>query len=57
MTDFSNTVLNWLTANREVFGIPAQNWMLVIGGGLLIYIAALAIAGSRQSRGRDGARD
>ena len=52
MTDFSNTVLNWLTANSELFGVPAQNWMLVIGGGLLIYIAALVIAERRQPRVR-----
>ena len=34
-------MLNWLTANCELFGLPGQNWMLVVGGGLLLYIAAL----------------
>ena len=52
MTDLANSVLNWLSANSVVFGIPAQNWMLVFGVGLLIYIAAVVIADRRQSRAR-----
>ena len=43
-------MLNWLTANCELFGLPGQNWMLVVGGGLLLYIAALAIS-RRPARG------
>jgi hypothetical protein len=43
-------MLNWLTANCDLFGLPAQNWMLVVGGGLLLYIAALAISRGRQAR-------
>jgi len=50
MTGFSNTVLNWLVANSVVFGVPVENRMLLIGGGLLIYIAVLVIAGRCQSR-------
>ena len=50
MTNFSNTVLNWLVANSLVFGVPTDNWILLIGGGLLFYIAVLVIAGRCQSR-------
>ena len=50
MTSFSNTVLNWLIANSLVFGVPTDNWILLIGGGLLFYIAVLVIAGRCQSR-------
>jgi hypothetical protein len=52
MTDLANSVLNWLSANSVVLGVPAQNWMLVFGVGLLIYIAAVVIADRRQSRAR-----
>jgi len=37
-------VLDWLIGNCELFGLPGQNWMLVSGGGLLLYIATLVIA-------------
>jgi len=43
-------MLNWLTANCELFGLSGQNWMFVVAGGLLLYIAALAIIRSRQAR-------
>jgi hypothetical protein len=52
MTNFFKAVLNWLSANSELLGVPAQNWMLVIGAGLLIYIAVLIVTGSRQPRVR-----
>jgi len=52
MQDFANIVLNWLAANSVVFGVPAQNWMLVFAGGLLIYIAAVVIADRRNPRPR-----
>ena len=45
-------MLNWLTSNCELFGLPGQNWMLVVGGGLLLYIAVLVdqpAAGKRAS--------
>ena len=42
-------MLNWLTANCELFGLTGQNWMLVVGGGLLLYIAALVINRRRQA--------
>ena len=52
MADFFNTVLNWLSANSVLFGIPAQNWMLVVGAGLVLYIAVLIVAGCRHPRAR-----
>jgi hypothetical protein len=52
MKNLSTAALNWLNANCEVFGIAAQNWMLVIGAGLLIYIAVLVVAERRQPRVR-----
>lgn len=45
-------MLDWLTGNCQLFGLEAQNWMLVIGGGLLLYIATLVIARQRQARMR-----
>jgi hypothetical protein len=42
-------MLNWLTSNCELFGLPGQNWMLVVGGGLLLYVAVLVITNSRQA--------
>ena len=50
MTSFSSTVLNWFVANSVVFGVPVENRMLLIGGGLLIYIAVMVIARHCQSR-------
>ena len=50
MSDFLNTALNWLAANRELFGVPAQNWMLVVGAAVALYIVALIVAGARQPR-------
>ena len=42
-------MLNWLTGNCDLFGLPGQNWMLIVGGGLLLYIAALAISRGRHA--------
>jgi hypothetical protein len=52
MSTYSHALMNWLAANSELFGLPAENWMLVIGGGLLIYIAVLIIAERRHARAR-----
>lgn len=41
-------MLDWLTGDFDLFGVPGQNWMLVFGGGLLLYIAILVIAQRRQ---------
>jgi hypothetical protein len=46
---------NWLTDNCWLLGLAGQNWMLVVGGGLLIYIGALAIA-RRRARAQRVAR-
>jgi len=48
MHDIGPAVMNWLTGDFEIFGIDAQNWMLVAAGGLLLYIAILMIARRRQ---------
>ena len=50
MSDFLNTALNWLAANRVLFGVPAQNWMLVVGAALVVYIAVLIVTENRQPR-------
>ena len=42
-------MLNWLTANFELFGLPGQNWMFIVAGGLLLYIAMLAISRGRHA--------
>lgn len=42
-------MLNWLTSSCELFGDTGQNWMLVVAGGLLLYIVALAISRRRQA--------
>jgi hypothetical protein len=49
--DTRQIMLNWLIGNCDLFGLPCQNWMWVFGGGLLIYIAVLVIAGRRQTNG------
>ena len=52
MTNYLHATLNWLNAENEVIGVPAQNWMLIIGAGLLIYIVAVVIADRRDQRVR-----
>lgn len=42
-------MLNWLTGNCWIFGLRGQNWMLLLAGGMLVYIAILAYARRRQS--------
>jgi hypothetical protein len=44
--------MDWLVGHIDVFGVTIENWMLVIGGGLLLYIAALVIAERRRPRAR-----
>jgi hypothetical protein len=45
MRDTANAVLDWLVG--DCFGLTGQNWMMVVGGGLLLYIAGLVIARRR----------
>jgi hypothetical protein len=42
-------MLDWLTDDIDLFGLPAQNWMLLLGGGLLLYIGVLAWPRRRRS--------
>lgn len=39
-----------------MFGLSGQNWMPVTGGGLLIYIGALAFVRRRQTRAKGRTR-
>ena len=43
-------MLNWLTDNIDLLGLPVQNWMLLIGGGALLYIGVVAYPRRRQRR-------
>lgn len=43
------SVLDWLTSSW-LFEPNCQNWMLVAGGGLLLYVGALTLERYRQSR-------
>jgi hypothetical protein len=43
-------MLDWLTASCWLFGLAGQNWMLLVGGGLAIYIAALIFVQRQQAR-------
>jgi hypothetical protein len=52
MQKFASSILDWLAADNAWFGVPAQNWMLVIGAGLVLYIVGLAIASRREPRAR-----
>ena len=41
-------MMDWLVGDSQIFGLVVQNWMLLIGGGLALYFAVLALAGRRQ---------
>lgn len=43
-------MLDWLIGSFDMFGVTIQNWMLAIGGGLLLYIIALNLTRRRQAR-------
>jgi hypothetical protein len=49
MQDVITAMLNWLTGNCNLLGFNGQNWMLVLAGGLLLYIAVLVIGHRRQA--------
>ena len=36
-------MLHWLVGSCHVFGLNAQNWMLVIAGALVVYLIGLAL--------------
>jgi len=48
--------VDWLTGNCWLFGMSGQNWMLVVAGGLAIYIGALIIGHYWRSRSQHAAR-
>jgi hypothetical protein len=52
MNDAIETMLSWLIGNCVIFGLNGQNWMLLVGGGLLLYIGALIAARHFQDRKR-----
>jgi len=45
-----NGMLQWLVDDWHWFGLSGQNWLLVIGGGLALYIAGMLIARRRPPR-------
>lgn len=47
MQDAAHAVLDWLVGDYHLFGLTGQNWMLVVGDGLLLYIAGLVIGWRR----------
>ena len=49
MKDTAHAALDWLVGDCRLFGLTGQNWMPVVGGGLLLYIAILVIARRRQT--------
>jgi hypothetical protein len=42
-------MLDWLVSNSEVLGLSGQNWMWLIGGALLLYVAMLLVTRSRHT--------
>ncbi|MEI9805008.1 MAG: hypothetical protein WDN48_11750 [Pseudolabrys sp.] len=47
MNDYAQAFLTWLADTRDVFGVTAQNWMLIFGAGVLLYIVVLAARSCR----------
>ena len=45
-------MLDWLVSTCDLFGLPCQNWMLVVSGGLLMYVAILAVSQMVQTNPR-----
>jgi len=37
-------MLNWFANSCGLLGLSCQNWVLVIAGGCLLYLTALAVA-------------
>jgi hypothetical protein len=35
--------MNWLVDNIDLFGLPGQNWMLVVAAAVAVYVALLAV--------------
>lgn len=49
MRNIGDNVLQWLVGDCQLFGLTGQNWMLLVGSGLLFYIAGMVIVRRRQS--------
>lgn len=44
--------MQWLVADWYLLGLNGQNWMLVVGGALALYVAGLVIARRRRPHRR-----
>lgn len=42
--------MDWLVERSEIFGFTVENWMLAIGGGLLVYFAVTMALRPRRTR-------
>jgi hypothetical protein len=47
MNDPIHAALHWLVGDCQLFGLTAQNWMPLMIGMILAYIATLAVIGRR----------
>jgi len=36
--------MQWLVDTSDLFGLPVQNWLLLVAAGLALYVIALTIA-------------
>jgi hypothetical protein len=36
--------MQWLVDTSDLFGLPVQNWLLLVAAGLGLYVIALTIA-------------
>ena len=36
--------MQWLVDTSELFGLPVQNWLLLVAAGLALYVIVLTIA-------------
>jgi hypothetical protein len=47
MNDPTHAMLHWLVGDCHLFGLTGQNWMPLVIGMFLVYIATLAVVGRR----------
>jgi hypothetical protein len=47
MNDPTHAALHWLVGDCQLFGLTVQNWMPLMIGMILVYIAALAVISRR----------
>jgi hypothetical protein len=52
MQDMTDIVMDWLVGSYDLLGVTIYNWILAIGGGLLLYFAVMAMTQRRQARMR-----